>query len=163
MTNIGPRVRSVSMNSAVGSVYNDAHPPTILRGSALSACYLDGSYTDTVRSKWWRTFNKLGNIKNPSDIWVILDENPYCINDPYFAMQMGQPDANGNPSSTLFIDTPASYHNGACGVAFADGHAEIHKWLGGTIKITVQKYGYPADDSLQDLRWLQTRTTTTLP
>ena len=27
------------------------------------------------------------------------------------------------------IDFPASYHNGAGVLAFADGHAEIHKWL----------------------------------
>jgi len=24
---------------------------------------------------------------------------------------------------------PASYHNGACGFTFADGHSEIKKWL----------------------------------
>ena len=23
---------------------------------------------------------------------------------------------------------PATYHNGACGFSFADGHSEIHKW-----------------------------------
>ncbi len=33
-----------------------------------------------------------------------------------------------------FIDLPASYHNGACGISFADGHAEVHKWLGGAVK-----------------------------
>jgi len=27
------------------------------------------------------------------------------------------------------IDVPASYHNGAGGLSFADGHAEIHKWM----------------------------------
>ena len=27
------------------------------------------------------------------------------------------------------IDFPASFHNGACGFAFGDGHAEIKKWL----------------------------------
>ena len=26
------------------------------------------------------------------------------------------------------VNLPASYHNGASGVTFADGHAEIHKW-----------------------------------
>ena len=26
-------------------------------------------------------------------------------------------------------DLPASYHNHACCLAFADGHSEIHKWL----------------------------------
>ena len=27
------------------------------------------------------------------------------------------------------VDYPASYHNNAAGIAFADGHSEIHKWL----------------------------------
>ena len=27
------------------------------------------------------------------------------------------------------IDYPASYHDGAAGITFMDGHAEIHKWL----------------------------------
>jgi prepilin-type processing-associated H-X9-DG protein len=27
------------------------------------------------------------------------------------------------------VDFPASYHNRAAGFSFADGHAEIHKWL----------------------------------
>jgi prepilin-type processing-associated H-X9-DG protein len=72
---------------------------------------------------------------------------------------MGPPDANGNPSSTSIIDTPASYHNGGCTFAFADGHVEIHRWLGSTIKITAAQYNYPAKDSLVDLQWLQSRTT----
>ena len=29
------------------------------------------------------------------------------------------------------MDVPATYHNGAGGIAFADGHSEIHKWTGG--------------------------------
>jgi prepilin-type processing-associated H-X9-DG protein len=34
-----------------------------------------------------------------------------------------------NPARTYFIDVPAKYHNNACAFIFADGHAEIHKWL----------------------------------
>ena len=34
-----------------------------------------------------------------------------------------------NPrSDASWVDLPANYHNGACGYAFADGHAEIKKW-----------------------------------
>jgi len=34
-----------------------------------------------------------------------------------------------NPRPTgQWIDIPATYHNGACGFAMADGHSEIHKW-----------------------------------
>lgn len=52
--------------------------------------------------------------------WVFLDEHPDSINDAGFF----------NPGPTTIIDTPATYHNGACGFAFADGHGEIHKWIG---------------------------------
>ena len=37
---------------------------------------------------------------------------------------------DGLPDARIYmIDVPASYHNGAGGLSFADGHAEIHKWL----------------------------------
>lgn len=162
VTGIGPRVRSVSMNSAVGTIYNDAGAVGKFgKGAAAPVSFLDGSWSNTARSKYWQTFGKLGSIRNPTGLWVILDENPFSINDPTFAVQMGAPDADGNPASTTIIDTPGSYHGGACGIAFADGHSEIHKWLGGTIKIKAPAppAGYPAEDSLRDLRWLQMRTT----
>ncbi len=53
--------------------------------------------------------------------WVFIDEHPDSINDPGFF----NPD-----SATQITDTPATYHNNACGLSFADGHAEIHKWKG---------------------------------
>jgi len=57
----------------------------------------------------------------PTDTWVFLDEHPDSINDAGFF----------NPqNATTITDTPATYHNGACGVSFADGHAEVHKWKG---------------------------------
>lgn len=52
--------------------------------------------------------------------WVFLDEHPDSINDAGFF----------NPHPTQVIDIPATYHNGACGFAMADGHGEIHKWVG---------------------------------
>ena len=39
------------------------------------------------------------------------------INDGYFV---------NNPAQNTWQDIPASYHNGACGFSFADGHAELH-------------------------------------
>ena len=50
-----------------------------------------------------------------------MDEHPDSINDAgAFA-----------PNNAANIpDAPATYHNGACGFAFADGHSEIHKWRG---------------------------------
>jgi prepilin-type N-terminal cleavage/methylation domain-containing protein/prepilin-type processing-associated H-X9-DG protein len=168
MPGLGPRVRTYSMNSAVGTVYNNSSA-LFPQGSALARNFLDSSsWSDTQPSTYWRTFGKLGSIKNPTGLWVILDENPFSINDPVFAVEMGTPDANGNATATTIVDTPGSYHNGACGLAFADGHSEIHKWLGGTIKnyltsanvpVPGNAPSYPAGDSLGDLNWLQARTT----
>jgi prepilin-type N-terminal cleavage/methylation domain-containing protein/prepilin-type processing-associated H-X9-DG protein len=55
----------------------------------------------------------------PAGTWIFVDEHPDSINDAGFF----------NPQhSNLITDTPATYHNGACGFSFADGHSEIHKW-----------------------------------
>jgi prepilin-type processing-associated H-X9-DG protein len=55
----------------------------------------------------------------PQETWMFLDEHPESINDGQFL----------NPN-TSWIDLPATYHNGAAGFSFADGHAEIHQWKG---------------------------------
>jgi prepilin-type N-terminal cleavage/methylation domain-containing protein/prepilin-type processing-associated H-X9-DG protein len=152
-----PRVRSVSMNSAIGSVWNYPNPAAgIIPGGPLPAAFLDGGgWSGSGLSTYWYTYNKLEMIRNPVGTWVVLDESPFSINDAEFAVSMGTPDT---PSINI-IDTPASYHNGSGGVAFADGHAEIHKWRGSTIKITSAQANYPAKDSLPDLQWLQQNTT----
>jgi prepilin-type N-terminal cleavage/methylation domain-containing protein/prepilin-type processing-associated H-X9-DG protein len=65
---------------------------------------------------------KLGDLQipSPSETWVFVDEHPDSINDAgFFSPQ----------TATVVTDTPATYHNGACGFSFADGHADIHKWL----------------------------------
>jgi prepilin-type processing-associated H-X9-DG protein len=49
-----------------------------------------------------------------------MDEHTDSINDSMMA----------TPAVPYYlVDYPASYHNGAGGVAFADGHSEIHKWI----------------------------------
>jgi prepilin-type processing-associated H-X9-DG protein len=70
----------------------------------------------------YRQFLKTSSVKNPANMFVMVDEHPDSINDGYFLN-------DANPASfTAWGDLPASYHNGACGFAFADGHSEIHKW-----------------------------------
>ena len=50
------------------------------------------------------------------------------ISDGYFVVDIAG-FVEGNPTSTRqVVDFPASYHNGAAGFAFADGHSEIHRW-----------------------------------
>jgi prepilin-type processing-associated H-X9-DG protein len=38
------------------------------------------------------------------------------------------PGGTADPAAYMIIDFPASYHSGAAGFSFADGHSEIHKW-----------------------------------
>ncbi len=58
---------------------------------------------------------------------VLLDEREDSINDGFFVVDMaGYP---GTMRILRIVDYPASYHNGAAGIAFADGHSEIHKWI----------------------------------
>jgi prepilin-type processing-associated H-X9-DG protein len=102
----------------------------------------------------YRLWLKLSQVPNPVNYWVFIDEHPDSINDGYFLNNPG--------GATTWGDFPASYHNGACGLSFADGHSEIHKWRSGATKIPVRYLGPqlvnfdPA--GLQDYKWLLDRT-----
>jgi prepilin-type N-terminal cleavage/methylation domain-containing protein/prepilin-type processing-associated H-X9-DG protein len=87
----------------------------------------------------------------PDRMWVFIDEHPDCLNDGLFEM-------NNNLS---WIDYPAWYHNGAAGVSFADGHAEIRKWVEPTTRMPVTGGGAPPRQILaasRDIVWLHERT-----
>jgi len=141
---IGPRVRSVSMNGFLGG-YTE---------------YQVYGYTNKYRVYLKETdFTAPG----PSKTWVFLDEHPDSINDGLFGMNMPAP--TSWPRPTAWDDVPASYHNGACGFSFADGHAEIHKWLDWQTKPPIQKTA-PAQSggagtgavSPRDSAWMVERT-----
>jgi prepilin-type processing-associated H-X9-DG protein len=59
-----------------------------------------------------------------------------------------------------FFDVPASYHNGACGFSFADGHSEIKKWLDGRTTPGVKYSGLNkiSVPGSVDVQWLAERT-----
>jgi len=108
----------------------------------------------------WRTYGKLSAIVNLSKTWVLVDEHPDSINDAAFAVQMALP----NATTAQIIDCPASFHNGACGFSFADGHSEIHRWRGSKIKAPVKNalMSLPvgaAGNSLPDVLWMSENTT----
>ena len=73
-------------------------------------------------------YKKISQVLNPgpSMTIVFLDERSDSINDGEWCSGMsGWPD---QPSAWMLVDFPASYHAGAGGFAFVDGHSEIHKW-----------------------------------
>jgi prepilin-type N-terminal cleavage/methylation domain-containing protein/prepilin-type processing-associated H-X9-DG protein len=85
----------------------------------------------------WAQYIKLTAITKPSWIINMIEEHPDSINDGYF--DLGTPILPGTRASS-WGDLPASFHNKATSVTFADGHAEKHKWRA---KSTIQpvKYG----------------------
>jgi prepilin-type processing-associated H-X9-DG protein len=103
----------------------------------------------------------LSEIVVPVKTWVFGEEHPDGINDAAMAVAMAPIGAK----TAKIIDFPASYHNGACGFALADGHSEIHRWTGGRIKPPV-KYNSnlalnvtAAPDSINDVIWWSDNTT----
>jgi prepilin-type processing-associated H-X9-DG protein len=107
----------------------------------------------------YRTYARLGHIVNPTQTWILIDEHPLSINDAACAVQIVREDAkSGN-----IIDFPASYHNGAAGLSFADGHSAIHQWKGSKIKTFGRgnntSLNVPAGDSLNDAKWWSVNTT----
>jgi prepilin-type N-terminal cleavage/methylation domain-containing protein/prepilin-type processing-associated H-X9-DG protein len=108
----------------------------------------------------YKVYGRIGHIINPTQTWVMIDEHPDSINDAACAVKMADPGA----TSANIIDFPASYHNGAAGLSFADGHSEIHQWKGSTIKAPVHynsslALNVPAKDSLNDVLWWSSMTT----
>jgi prepilin-type N-terminal cleavage/methylation domain-containing protein/prepilin-type processing-associated H-X9-DG protein len=119
-------VRSYSMNSAVGTIWNSSFTgggkPAL--GSAVQGGWLGGSAYSASQTTYL-TYGKMSSFSNPGPVntWVMMDENPYTINDGSFAVS-----ALAAPGKTYLIDYPSAAHGGAGGMAFADGHASVHKW-----------------------------------
>jgi prepilin-type N-terminal cleavage/methylation domain-containing protein/prepilin-type processing-associated H-X9-DG protein len=121
---IVPAARTFAMSQAVGTVdpgfdAGGAHSgtPTL----PVSGPWLTGVYRANRHNDPYATYGKSSNVgaPGPGMLWVLVDENPLGLNDAAFAFQM---------AATVWNDAPGSYHNGACGFSFADGHSEIHRW-----------------------------------
>ena len=152
--------------------------PARTRSLAMNACF--GPYSDPAqkdapesqgRNRYvsFRQFLKESAVPRPSDTFVMLDEHPDSINDGYYLNNPG----SYNPATDVISqvpsnwgDLPASYHNGAAGFSFVDGHSEIHKWVGKTARVRIKAIDGQGFDSpnlntaqdRQDIRWLLFRT-----
>jgi prepilin-type N-terminal cleavage/methylation domain-containing protein/prepilin-type processing-associated H-X9-DG protein len=131
-----------------------------VRSNSMSQVFDDGPWLPPTQ---FRTYDKLASIRIPVKTFVLVDEHPDSINDAAFAVQMAVPAMPLTMGDVRIIDFPASYHNGACGFSFADGHAEIHKWRGARIRPPVINrwidLNVPAGDSKNDIVWLSSMTT----
>jgi prepilin-type N-terminal cleavage/methylation domain-containing protein/prepilin-type processing-associated H-X9-DG protein len=131
-----------------------------VRSNSMSQVFDVGSW---LPPSLFQTYGKLTSIRIPTKTFVLVDEHPDSINDAAFAVQMAVPSMPSTMSDVRIIDFPASYHNGACGFSFADGHSEIHKWRGARIRppvtTTLIPLNVPAGDSKNDILWLSENTT----
>lgn len=156
---LGQRVRSVSASQAVGTQWQGVcnHPA----GDPVTGQWLTGVNTDCDAT--WRRYGKISDMVNPSPagLWVFADEHCNSINDSGMAVECSLITIG----AAKWIDLPANYHNGAAGFSFADGHAELHKWIGSLATFsdawTGVGAGFPnvaTSSDLSDIRWIQVRT-----
>ena len=148
----------------VGGDYNGQTLPRARSMSMLN--WVSGNGTDlaNLHGGWsgpeWRVYRKQSDFidPGPSNSFVLLDEREDSINDSFWVVDMtGYP----NPAQHKMVDYPASYHNGAGGFSFADGHSEIKKWVdprttpilkrGGELQLNIASPNNP------DVQWLQDR------
>jgi prepilin-type N-terminal cleavage/methylation domain-containing protein/prepilin-type processing-associated H-X9-DG protein len=135
-----PRVRTISLN-----------------------CYMNGLETIGVNAFWqsdrFLTFRRQEDLQrtSPALMFVFIDEREDSINDGYFAS-----DLENQQGQYTIVDFPASYHNRAANLTFADGHAESRRWSdprttppfhrGQLLQLNV------ASPDNRDALWLQERT-----
>ena len=139
----GPRVRSISMNGFAG-------------GTTMKTVYGYSTYRIYLKES---DFVRPG----PAMTWIFLDEHPDGINDELFGMHM--PATGSWPAAATWDDVPASYHGGAGGLSFADGHGEIKKWIDSQTKPPILKKSGASSPgrgtgatSPRDNKWMVERT-----
>lgn len=136
-----PRVRSVSMN-----------------------CWMNYVGSLPIGQDRYRVFRKHSDIVEPppSKAWVFIDEREDSINDGLF-----QTDLKSRGKLAKIVDYPASYHNRAAGITFADGHAEIKRWWDRRTTPALRRgqlidLNVPSPDN-PDVAWLQERSSSERP
>jgi prepilin-type N-terminal cleavage/methylation domain-containing protein/prepilin-type processing-associated H-X9-DG protein len=131
---------------------------------SLKGPWLGGSWSAPHE---YAVYSKLSTVRKPSNTWTWIDEHPDSINRVGFANIMTGNMPGDPAASSRISDWPGNYHGGACGIAFADGHSEIHMWKGSVIKnkaityneVIVSSTPVPAGDSWVDMQWLAENTT----
>jgi prepilin-type N-terminal cleavage/methylation domain-containing protein/prepilin-type processing-associated H-X9-DG protein len=150
-----PAARTFSMSQAVGTIcqgFDSGMGHSGVPNMPVNGPWLNGRYTHR-RNEPWRTYGKLSTIRapGPAMLWVLVDEDPRGLNDAAFSVSMETPG---------WGDYPGTYHNFACGFAFADGHSEMHRWQDGTTRFARGDWGSGSADpnDWHDWQWITART-----
>jgi len=103
------------------------------------------------------TYSKVSDMAKlpPSSVLVFLDEREDSIDDGYYAVNMDR-------SQWQLVNFPGSFHNGAGGLSYGDGHSEIHHWIDPRTRPPFkkgQKQQFTSTPNNRDLTWLQDHAT----
>ena len=77
----------------------------------------------------WLQFLKVTEFPGPTKFYVFVEEHPDTINDGYFMNRWDE---------IKWGNLPASWHNGAANMSWADGHLERHRWMADTVRPPVR-------------------------
>jgi prepilin-type N-terminal cleavage/methylation domain-containing protein/prepilin-type processing-associated H-X9-DG protein len=105
-----PRTRSYVVNGFMG-------PPAAIAG---------------LSSDIFKSTQKLGDLTapGPSAVYVLIEEHENSINDSHYVPFRDLHQFDNQP----WLDAPAGRHGNAAGLAYADGHADIHRWLDSNVQ-----------------------------
>jgi prepilin-type N-terminal cleavage/methylation domain-containing protein/prepilin-type processing-associated H-X9-DG protein len=133
----GHRCRSISMDGAVG----DGEKFTFSNWGS--------------EKMWWATKGSDLTSPGPALSWVFIDEHPDSIDDEIMYINPAETNGTG-----VFTELPSPLHNNGCGVSFADGHCEIHKWQSAETAhpVTYMNVDQVNVTASPDLAWLAQRT-----
>lgn len=136
-----PRVRSVSMNGRMNGNTNWVNTPDY---------FIYKKTTDII-------------APGPAYGFVFIDERYDSLDDSFFAVEMTESDFR-----IRVVNYPANYHGGSGSLSFADGHAEIRKWLDPRTTPPLLDWGAGflsprATPRNRDMIWLMRRTTAKIP
>jgi prepilin-type N-terminal cleavage/methylation domain-containing protein/prepilin-type processing-associated H-X9-DG protein len=136
-----PAARTFAMNQAVGT------DPSSGGRMSVNGPWMDGNHGHT-RNQTYYCYGKMSDFLDPgaSSTFILLDEDEQSINDAGFGVSMAVP---------KWIDFPGTFHNLACGFAFADGHSEIHKWKDGQTVVPRSGPSQVTPKNPVDIRWVQ--------
>lgn len=115
---VKPRVRSFSLNLFLGGFAPSTGPNS------------PGSSGGLPSAAAFRIFSKTTDLTapGPANTFVFVDMRPETINwGNFYADMTGY--SNQPAAYQITVDFPSIFHNVGASISFADGRAEIHRWL----------------------------------
>lgn len=98
-------------------------------------------------------FRKIYRTLNAPKATTFIEQHEDGLSDAYFRLPYFLPSFG-----RLICDIPAARHNGACAVAFADGHVESRKWIDPRTRLPVlgqqQAFSASTFPDNPDIDWL---------